>query len=75
MGVRFGITEKTARLFMLKVREAMSSSENKPMDSIVYVEEFVLGRKEQNKGGSYNAKKKKTIIAIQLTEDGKVKRM
>jgi hypothetical protein len=76
MGVRFGVTEKTARLFMLKVREAMSSSGNNPMDGIVHVDEFVLGGREEKKTGrSYDAKKKKAVIAVQLTEDGKVRRM
>lgn len=49
MRVRFVITEKTARFFMLKVREAMSSSGNNPMDGIVHVDEFVLGGKEEKK--------------------------
>ncbi|SOS55890.1 transposase (fragment) [Tenacibaculum finnmarkense] len=51
MAVRYDITEKTARLFMLKVREAMSSSENFPMDGDVHVDEFVLGGREENKVG------------------------
>ena len=76
MGVRYGVTEKTARFFMLKVREAMESSRNHPMDGVVHVDEFVLGGKEKGKiGRSYNAKKKKAVTAIQLTKDGKVKRM
>ena len=76
MGVRFGITEKTARFFMLKVREAMASSGNNPMDGIVHVDEFVLGGREETKTGrSYDVKKKKAITAIQLTKEGKVKRM
>jgi len=76
MGVRYGVTEKTARLFMLKVREAMESSGNHPMDGIVHVDEFVLGGVEKGKiGRSYNAKKKKAVTAVQLTEDGKVRRM
>ena len=76
MGVRYGITEKTARLFMMKVREAMKSSGNNPMDGEVHVDEFVLGGREKGKiGRSYDGKKKKAVIAIQLTEDGKVKRM
>ena len=76
MGVRYGVTEKTARLFMLKIREAMSSSGNNPMDGVVHVDEFVLGGKEKEKvGRSYHSKKKKAITAVQLTEDGKVKRM
>lgn len=76
MGVRYGVTEKTARLFMLKVREAMESSGNHPMDGTVHVDEFVLGGVEKGKiGRSYNTKKKKAVTAVQLTEDGKVKRM
>lgn len=76
MGVRYGVTEKTARLFMLKVREAMASSGNSPMDGDVHVDEFVLGGREEGKTGrSYDSKKKKAVTAVQLTRDGKVKRM
>lgn len=73
---RFGITEKTARLFMHKVREAMKSSYNHPMDGNVHVDEFVLGGKEEGKvGRSYDSNKKKIVCAVELTEEGKVKRM
>jgi len=76
MGVRYGVTEKTARLFMLKVREAMASSMNHPMDGNVQVDEFVLGGYEEGKiGRSYNSKKKKVVTAVQLTEKGKIRRM
>jgi len=74
--VRFGVTEKTARLFMHKVREAMESSGNHPMDGNVHVDEFVLGGREKGQvGRSYKTKKKKAITAVELTDDGKVKRM
>ncbi len=73
---RFGVTEKTARLFMHKVREAMKSSENYPMDGNVEVDEFVVGGKEKGKvGRSYDVKKKKAVCAVEYTDDGKVKRM
>lgn len=76
MAVRYTVTERTARLFMHKVREAMKSSENNPMDGDVHVDEFVLGGKEEGKvGRSYDARKKKAITAIQLTKDGKIRRM
>jgi hypothetical protein len=76
MGVRYGVTEKTARLFMLKIREAMSSGGNNPMNGNVHVDEFVLGGQEQGKiGRSYKGKKKKAITAVELTKQGKVKRM
>jgi len=39
--VCFGVTEKTARLFIFKVREAMNSIKNHPMDGNVQVDEFV----------------------------------
>ncbi|ALO15921.1 Transposase [Salinivirga cyanobacteriivorans] len=76
VGERFGVTEKTARLFMHKVREAMKSSGNNPMSGNVHIDEFVIGGKEEGKvGRSYHIKKKKVICAVELTDDGKVKRM
>ena len=76
MGVRFGVTEKTARLFMHKFREAMKSSENYPMKTTVHIDEFVVGGKEKGKvGRSYDSKKKKVVTAVELTDKGKIKRM
>ncbi len=76
MGVRFGVTEKTARLFMHKVREAMKSSENHPIDGKVHIDEFVVGGKEAGKvGRSYDSKKKKVVCAVQFTNKMQVKRM
>lgn len=76
MAVRLDITEKTARLFMHKVRESMKSSEENPMDGNVQVDEFVIGGKEEGKiGRSYDSKKKKVVIALQLTDKGNVKRI
>jgi len=76
MANRYGITEKTARLFMHKVREAMKSSCNHPIEGNVHIDEFVIGGKEEGKiGRSYDSKKKKIVCAVELTEEGKVKRM
>lgn len=75
MAVRYGIAENTARLFMHKVRQAMKSSENNPIEGSVHIDEFVVGGKETGKQGrSYSAKKKKVCCAVELTDDGKVKR-
>lgn len=61
---------------MHKVREARESSGDYPMDSIVHVDQFVLGGREKDQiGRSYNANKKKAITAVELTDEGKVKRM
>ena len=45
------ITEKTARLFMHKVREAMKFRENHPMNGTVDIDKFVVGRREKGKVG------------------------
>ncbi len=73
---RYGVTEKTARLFMHKIREAMKSSCNHPVKGNVHIDEFVVGGKEQGKvGRSYDSKKKKIVCAVELTDENKVKRM
>lgn len=75
MGVRYCVTGKTARLFMLRVREAMAFSEDHPMDGNVKVDEFALGGYEQNKIGRGYSAKKNAVSAAELTDDGKVKRV
>lgn len=75
MSVRYGVAENTARLFMHKVREAMKSDEKEGMKGLVQVDEFTVGGKEENKQGrSYDTKKKKVVCAVELTNEGKVKR-
>ena len=60
---------------MHKVREAMKSSEQYPMEGEVHVDEFVIGGKEDDKvGRSNDSKKKKIVAAIELSDSGKVKR-
>jgi len=56
---RVGITQKTAWLFMHKVRQAMQSSEQFPLEGKVEVDEFVIGSKEQGKPGRSGGSKKK----------------
>jgi transposase-like protein len=76
ISMRVGVKHRTARLFMHKVREAMKSSENHPMIDRVEVDEFVVGGEEEGKvGRSYDSKKKKAVTALELTSEGKVKRM
>ncbi len=46
------------------------------MDCIVNVDEFVLGGVEQGKiGRIYDTKKKKAVTAVQLSKEGKLRRM
>lgn len=75
MAKRYGINRKTAMSFMHKVREAMKSSGNFPMQGEVHVDEFVVGGQEAgHTGRSYGGKKKKVVCAVELTEAGKVRR-
>lgn len=72
---RYSISRTTAWSFMHKVRTAMGSSGNHPIDGNVQVDEFVYGGKEALKQGrSTDSKKKKIIGAVEITKDGKVKR-
>lgn len=76
MAVRYGISRKTAWLFMHKIRRAMKSSEQNPMNGNVQVDEFTIGGKEEGKQGrSYNTKKKKIVASVELTEKGDIKRV
>jgi transposase-like protein len=75
MANRLSISPTTAWTFMHKVRKAMASSESQPMKGEVHVDEFVYGGKERLKQGrSFDSKKKKIVIAVELTDEGKVKR-
>lgn len=46
---RLDITQKTAWLFMQKVRRAMKSSQRYPLKGQVHVDEFLIGGKELGK--------------------------
>lgn len=73
---RYGITRKTAWLFMHKVRTGMKSSEQLPMKGKVHVDEFVIGGQEDMKPGrSHDVKKKKVVCAVELTTKDKIKRV
>lgn len=73
---RYSISPTTAWTFMHKVRKAMESSQQQPMQGEVHVDEFVYGGKENLKQGrSYDTKKKKLVVAVELSDTGKVKRV
>jgi hypothetical protein len=75
MAKRYGITQKTAWFFMQKVKLAMASSKQYPMTGTVQVDEFVIGGKETGKQGRcYHTKKAKVVCAVELTDEGKIKR-
>ena len=54
----------------------MKSSQNYPLTEIVHVDEFTVeGKEEGNQGRSYDSKKKKAVIAVELSEKHKIKRV
>ena len=76
ISIRYGISRKTAWLFMHKVRKVMKSREQYPMDGNVQVDEFTVGGAEKGKQGrSYNTKKKKIIASVELSKKGNIKRV
>ena len=61
---------------MQKERKSMESSKKHPLSNLVHVDEFTVGGKEEGKQGrSYDSKKKKAIIAVELTGKHQVKRV
>ncbi|QHI38654.1 hypothetical protein IMCC3317_40480 [Kordia antarctica] len=76
MGKRFNIRQGTAWFFMQKVRKAMKSSQQYPLSELVHVDEFTVGGKEEGKQGrSYDSKKKKAVIAVELSAKHQIKRV
>ncbi|MBY0426842.1 MAG: IS1595 family transposase, partial [Cytophagales bacterium] len=70
------INYDTAWLFAKKVRVAMESSEQYPMVDKVYVDEFVIGGMERGAvGRKAKSKKIKAIMAVEVTEKNRVKRV
>jgi len=73
---RYSISRTTAWSFMHKIRIAMKSSNNHPIEGAVQVDEFVYGGKETLKQGrSTDSKKKKIVGAVSITKTGKVDRV
>tara|TARA_B100000809_G_scaffold119961_1_gene118195 strand:- start:19163 stop:20065 length:903 start_codon:yes stop_codon:yes gene_type:complete len=76
MGKRFSIRQGTAWYFMQKVRKAMASGQKYPLSELVHVDEFTVGEKEEGKQGrSYDTKKKKAVVVVELTDNNTVKRV
>ena len=62
---RYSINEKTAWKFMYKIRCAMQSSGNYPLEGKCEVDEYYLGGKEESKTGRGAQKKKKAVVIIE----------
>lgn len=59
------LRQKTAWLFQRKVKEAMKSSNQNPLQGDVVVDELVLGQQEENTKGRKLIKKKLVVFGIE----------
>jgi transposase-like protein len=71
---RYSINVKTAWGFMHKVRIAMESSKEFPLQGSCEVDEFYLGGKEEGKTGRGAQKKKKAVVIIEKSGEYGIKR-
>jgi hypothetical protein len=54
----------------------MKCSQKYPLTEIVHIDEFTVGGKEEGKQGrSYDSKKKKVVIAVELNVKHQIKRV
>ena len=81
MARKYDINRKTAWLFMRKYRESLKSSGDYPVDndggdSVVYVDEFVVGEYEEGKTGRSNdSNKRKMVMVVEATKRNGIKRV
>jgi transcription elongation factor Elf1/transposase-like protein len=67
---KYEINQKTAWLFMSKVRRAMSSSGQFPLQGNCEVDEILMGGSQPGKRGRGALKKKKAVIVVEKTAKG-----
>lgn len=74
IGQRYEINQKTAWLFMSKVRNAMKSQEKHPLEGSCEVDECYLGGHEEGKIGRGSVSKKKIVVVIEKSGEYGIKR-
>lgn len=74
MARKYGINQKSAWLFMSKVRNAMASSGQYPLTGSCEVDEILIGGKREGKPGRGAAGKKKASIVVEKDARGNIKR-
>ena len=75
MAQKYETTQKTAWLFMSKVRQAMKSSGNHPLEGRCEVDELLIGGKRAGKTGRGAANKDKVVMAIEKQGETGVNRI
>ena len=71
---KYGINQKTAWLFMSKVRKAMASSQRHPISGDCEVDEILIGGKKSGKRGRGAKNKKKASVVVENDSRGRIYR-
>ncbi len=71
---KFGINQKTAWLFMYKVRKAMAGSRQHPIEGRCEVDEIMIGGHRKGKPGRGAKNKKKVSIVVERDNKGGIHR-
>ncbi len=71
---KYGINQKTAWLFMFKVRKAMASSEQYPLEGNCEVDEIMIGGHRRGKPGRGAQNKKKVSVVVDKDHKGGIQR-
>ena len=67
---KYGMHQKTVWGFMQKIRKAMESSQQYPLDGTVEVDEFVVGGPEKGAQGRSHGRKKLAVMAVKYDSYG-----
>lgn len=70
----FAINQKSSWLFKRKAQESMKSSGNHLLDTIVEVDELLIGGPDKGKRGRSKGDKKLVVIAVEKVKDNKIGR-
>lgn len=66
----FGLRQKTYWEFKRKIQQAMKSSKQYKLTGEVFVDEFLIGEKEEKKQGRSHGKKRLVIVALEKVKGG-----
>jgi hypothetical protein len=66
----FGLRQKTCWEFKKKLQQAMKSSKQYKLTGEVFVDEFLIGEKEENQQGRSHGKKRLVVIALEKVKRG-----
>lgn len=66
----FGLRQKTCWDFKKKIQQVMASSKQYKLEGEVFVDEFLIGEKEENQQGRSHGKKRLVIVALEKVKGG-----